>query len=320
MSNPCEGLFSRQFRKLFKPTDIKVLRNFKIMAWNLGFFSQKEFDSESKRQPLTRVFLEEDADIILVSEINDIEFFQKYVSDDLHGRWVLKIQSSNQPESSLGYLVKENFPLEYSVETHTNARAVDRLGQEGPLFVRDSPSLILNYGGHRLVLQGVHARSMSKNNPVDPGGLFRRSMEYKGIRGIENFYRRQFSGSVGFIELGDFNTDTNSAQEFKILLPGFHRFLDLAGVNNPVARITHNYFQWDANARPLQVKRHQLDDILIGREMVPHFVNGYVRRFKDIHGKILPLPSTIDEREEAPSDHFPVVAILDLEAYFKGQP
>jgi len=347
----CRALFNSlrdQLTALRKPIAVPLelvrLRNFKVMSWNLDFFEiantfdyQKPTDwanlrrerhyggkrvrGEEELQQIKNIILEQDPDVMLLIEVGDLASVRKFASDPkyLNGKYDLLIHPSNQFGSSLGYLVRRGLPLNLIFETHLHAQGRLRT-RTVKLFTRDVPALILfpeNRANDAVIFLGVHAKSMGDSPPYDPFNIKRRAAEFNGINEIKAYYRRQYPNAK-FVVMGDMNTNTLGATEYKIIKQNDVSFLDLAGmpVDHP-QRYTHTHIKMDRETnRTLKVVTLQLDDILVDKKLRKHFVDGQIIPFQDRLGREIPKAKSIDERNQQLSDHKPISAVFDFYSLF----
>jgi hypothetical protein len=324
-----------------KPIDLDVHLSERVLskaAYVDYKANENRFRTEKELQEIKELFFKEDANVMLLSEV-DLNSIKKFAVDPkyLNGHWDLFGNLSNQRGSNIVYLIKKGIPLDISFETHLHAKMRDENGNEVPLFMRDVPAIIIKKPNERkderkdgskddevipevVILLGVHAKSMRTYDKKDPKSQMRRTAEFEGIRLIQDMYREQYGPDTKFIIQGDFNTDTQMPNEYAALKRGFASFLDILRVPfGHEDRVTHTYHKRDDSGRYLYSNKLQLDDILVDWSLTKYFVNGYVYRYLDANGTRKPLPRTLEERDQNLSDHFPVVSVFDFFSLFFGK-
>jgi hypothetical protein len=336
------GSLGRQLQDLgYRPQERlnrPLLKRFKVMAWNLDEFElagSRSYDggrydhgakSERAVESIRDILLDEDPDVILLTEISHVDSIRRFANDEryLNGHWDLMIHPDDHFSGNIGFLVKKGLPLSFRFETHLQATRTRQDGRRVPVFTRDVPALIVQGEGNAdrstVVFLGLHAKSMRDSHDGDPLNVRRRTREFAGVQSIKAHYRKRFPGAK-FVTLGDMNTDTLRAPEYRIMKSDAASFLDLTvRGSSPESRVTHTFHRINPNTgETVGTKALQLDDILVDNLLKPYFVEGYVYRFLDSLGRRKPLPKTLGERKENPSDHFPVISVFDFFKLFYGR-
>jgi exonuclease III len=208
----------------------------------------------------------------------------------------------------------EDDPEGYSV-TALMASALDLEKPADRKFSRDVPELRILRPGEQnpaLVMLAVHLKSGLDPDGIDRGGSVRRRAELKAALRLKENIAQEVGTDVPIILAGDFNMDLRESSllaESQVL----HSTTDLrdalAIAGRPhYERITHLSFH-NRGVHP-----NQLDYIFIP-SLLRHKVNSnltrvYRYRFPDSSEEIQ-LPTSYLDRALMPSDHFPVICVLD---------
>jgi endonuclease/exonuclease/phosphatase family metal-dependent hydrolase len=277
---------------------------------------------------LAESLLEIDADFILVNEVGGEESlsnFNRYFLDDLYRTFV--IEGNSDRGIDIGYLVKKTVPMAFELHTHKNrplhflypheVQSNQAFAETAPekvikshYFSRDCAELrVLTPGDAKtkLIFLLVHLKSKLDPDGIDPQGKDRRAAELKALTEIYTEIRRD-NADVPIIVGGDFNGIVNKEKGDAEFAPIFATDLNnvFALLNKTEEEsMTQIQFQRSANAQLLQIDylmvSQQLTNLLIPEET-------FAFRYKSDLGVKIGLPTTIEQRQAMPSDHYPIVA------------
>jgi hypothetical protein len=267
--------------------------------------------------------LKKNADIVILNEVEGISSALKFNQDFLKSQYIPIAVPGNDPRELMTVLlVKAGLPVKISFESHaTRTHTVDLLGTtfEQPVFTRDLVFLLLSRldssetDKPSLIIGATHLKSQ-RPLPSDPGAFQHRTAEIDLTIQIFNEYKERFGSDVPYALIGDFNASLWKDPSLKRLLDSL-QLKDALRILNPNAKesdlITHVYF-------PTEFQRvtQQMDGILVSPHLVPHISDGSVYRWPDENGIPKDIPDSMVERNQNPSDHFPIFTEINVEHLF----
>jgi len=276
--------------------------------------------SEQSIEGVAQAIKEISPDIIFLQEVEGEESLITFAKEKLNNEWrPLYIKGNDSRGIQIGVLVKNSIPLHFeyeshrdepfSSESHPNLKKV--FSRDFPVLLAKSPSA----GDPLFILCGVHGKSKRSENTLDPESREIRTAQAERMVAIIKSYQNRYPKSP-LLVLGDFNAEVNSEPEYEALRHfNLKDAFDLSP--NPLpkgdpGRITHTYHPKDG-----ATKRAQLDSILVAPPFQNLILGTHVYRYKNADGSEIPLPSTYGEREQNPSDHYPVWTELNLQQLLK---
>jgi endonuclease/exonuclease/phosphatase family metal-dependent hydrolase len=260
-------------------------------------------------------------DVVMLTEIGGMESLQNFCRHFLGNEYQPMLLEGNSDRGiDLGYLVKRSLSYQLQLSSHKRTPLMFRYPHEKkPVTVKNS----LRFSRDVLELQLskdqqvwfvfllVHLKSKLDMKRIDFEGRLRRKAECEALCRIYQSKQQQFPQAAIFIG-GDFNGQAwrfETEKEFHSL---YQTDLDdvLELTQKPLnERFTHFYFSRDGRKCTMQLDylftSGHLKKMLISEEtLVPHYV--------DLHGIPMDYPENIKEKLSLPSDHFPLLATLDL--------
>ncbi|MBL7545942.1 MAG: hypothetical protein JNL11_19140 [Bdellovibrionaceae bacterium] len=271
----------------------------------------------SKIKELVRSFKDMDPDIVLLCEVGGPESLKNFNDIFLEQKYSTALIEGNSDRNiDVGFLVRKDLPFYFDLSTNKHRlinfnydsekylktppeHKLSRDCAELRLFQRDVDKPFLN-----ILL--THLKSRLDPEKKDPNGFARRQAELKTVIDIANdVYKR--NPNVPLILAGDFNGNASlrsTDEEFKYLYENTELIdvLEVAGLAD------------DRRATFAQVRSGQRSD---GRQIDFCFLtpkaaqyldksSAGVYRYKDSYGFALDLPSTLEQKLELPSDHYPI--------------
>lgn len=263
---------------------------------------------------------EMDADVLVINEVDSMEHLAEVARTRLGDRWHAMLLDGNDSRGiNIGFLVKRDLPFELELISYKNERWTNPLnGEEGLLFSRDNPVLLVRSGGSEdpiLAVSGVHNKSQRDGNG-DPRSVTRRRAQVERQAEILTGLQQRLGENTPIIHLGDFNADVRTSPEFAALREsGMADAFDLLPrPPPPMERVTQSY-----HPRGGQTQYSQLDAAFLSRAHAELIEEVRAFRYKDAQGVEKPLPRTYDERETNPSDHFPLRLVLNFRRLLQRQ-
>ena len=244
-----------------------------------------------------------DADITVLQEVHSDYEVEYLIREHLNDEYDYFLKPGNDPAGSVVFLVKKGLPFEYEYRSHSDTQWK---GQK--LFTRDAPVLILRSqetGSIITAIIGHHAKSQ-KDRAGDKRSRKLRTQQNKEIANIASKISSEF-GQIPVLAAGDFNADLHKDESAQVLSHRMTDVFDLLPRPPPRARrVTFSYFKNNIH------NQNQLDGIVVHNPNLIQVRRADVYRYRDEDGNEYPLPETIQERLELPSDHNPVWADVSI--------
>jgi len=288
--------------------------------------------SPAKVKKVAAAILDIDPDICFLCEVGGIDSLKNFVVSHLNDSYDYSLIPGNSERGiELAYLVKKGLELDFKHFTHRNRPLNFNYPHEekenfhqtsmGKKAVHDShlPSRdiaelrVFKKGSETpsLILLGVHLKSHLDKEGIDFSGRLRRGAELKQLVATHNILEKRYKGKIPILLLGDFNgraTLTARDNEFNDIYD--HTSLQdiLEIIKEPMERrVTIHIF--DKSGKDLG---HQLDYIFIPPKLHSQIISkeSGIYLYKNEEGAPYPRPTTLYERYQQPSDHFPVVCTL----------
>lgn len=283
---------------------------------------------EQKTRELAETILAEDPDVVTLLEVESLSAASSFAKQILQDKYFVILVPGNDNRVNIAFLVKKDLPFDVTVQSHTLRKHQYR-GQNQATFTRDFPVLEFRKMGSSprsapaFLYAGVHLKSQRvPDDSDDPRAEKKRKAQVEEMIHAIAAIKRKYGAAGEQIPVflaGDFNADLKSDPEFQALRDaGYQDSFDLAGIpaDDP-RRVTHSFFKRRRDGSFEPPKYNQLDGIFyLGP---PNFRPTSIRSvpYKDTRGRPKPLPTTLDEREENPSDHFALSLAADLSWIFR---
>lgn len=328
------------FLRLAYPVEPKDLTALNEDEWQLlGAGDDVPMKPLAKLRGLGRVFRDEKPDFALLTEVGGPESlanFSRLFLEDGYDQYLLPGNSNRGIENA--FLVRKGLPLSVTVKTHrdwpvrfqylheidpaahelTVAHAATlKLGDPNDRRLsRDIPEMRVYAPGATtpsLVLLLAHLKSGWDSDRVDPEGTQRRAGESRALKEIREAIQNELGPTVPIVIAGDLNASAQVGATDPEL-QWVHDHSDLVdcleiAARQTFERITHvTYFGSEGHAA-------QIDFILVPAILAPVVEKDatyvYRYRFEDDPAEVQ-MPSSLRDRWLLPSDHYPVVCVVDL--------
>jgi hypothetical protein len=263
-------------------------------------------------------------DIIALSEVGGLESLSNFNNLFLGGTYSpALIEGNSDRHIDVGFLIKKGLPFYFDLITNKNyllnflyPHEQPPEGQtpstQGHKFSRDCAELWLfdqNRDKPFLLILNTHLKSPLDKEGVDPNGFSRRQAELRSLVDIYNL--NQAKHDIPILVVGDFNgnaSSTNTAPEFTdlYLKTPLKDAMEIAGVL-PTDRNTFYHIRNNT-----KTEGRQIDYCFLNPKAWPLLdsANTYIYRYKDALGFRPLAPQTLEEKQNLPSDHYPVVITL----------
>jgi endonuclease/exonuclease/phosphatase family metal-dependent hydrolase len=251
-----------------------------------------------------------DPDVLMLIEVGGKDSLDNFVRYFLGDRYVpYFVEGNSRRGIDLGFLVKKGLPLQ--AEAFSNKETpieVDTFqGRYVSRFSRDVAELRLTGDeGLALILLATHLKS-KLGSPQDFRGKDVRTAESFALAGIYHRIRSDFPG-VPVVVGGDFNNSLTSLELEHVMRTDLTDFHDRLGTPEE-ERFSLVHFDFAENPNP-QI----LDYLLVSPELKGRIVESksFTYRYKGFYGIPHLPPKSFRERNQLPSDHYPLVLTIRL--------
>lgn len=273
---------------------------------------------EEHTKEIARIIHDTNPDFILLQEIEGRDSLERFNENYLGGEYVFFMPPTNdRREIGVALLIKDDLKFHIRMESFERLSWTNPNGHIEPVFTRNVGLFsVYDPDTHEVVLGifGLHFKSR-RDRKGDPASVLKRTKEVEEtVRAVEKF--RAAHPGVPVIVAGDFNSN----RDVEELRP----FFDELGLHDAhseehfrnkdeMGRVTHTYHPFDEEPVHSEMDLILVDDLLKSR-----IFGADIYRYRDYAlGKPKPMPKTIDERNQNPSDHFPVIVDLDPKSIYK---
>jgi predicted extracellular nuclease len=281
-----------------------------------AFRSEHITKDAGQTQAVAKVIKTENLDIVVLEEVEGARALELFNEKYLDGQYEVFVARGNDTRGiEIGFLVKKDLPFKVKLATNKNRQYQNNItSKEESIFSRDLPALHFwknSTNGSEspdFVILGNHLKSQRDRKDDIKSRIFR-TRQADEIRTIVKEYEADYPG-IPVLLAGDFNANIHVESEFKSLFKD-NLMTDSFDLVSPVIssgnRITHTF-----HPRNGATNNTQLDGILVNKAGKRLIKKARVYRYLDQNGKEVPIPKTFQQREQNPSDHFPVIVELDL--------
>jgi ATP/ADP translocase/endonuclease/exonuclease/phosphatase family metal-dependent hydrolase len=278
--------------------------------------SERSPKEEWQLREQAKAILESNLDVVALQEVETLAALEEFNARYLGGAYKTLLIEGNDPRGiDVAFLVKKDIPFEVEQRSHRGETWADPAqgGATAPIFSRDLTALVVRAPGLSkplFVLLGGHFKS-KRDRPGDPESGVLRAAQMERAAEVAARYKAEFGEDVPLMMAGDFNGDLNAGPEFAPLYgeAGLVNSLDLG--DRPLRtedRVTHTYHPKDGPSHFAQ-----MDGVLVSKSLAALVRRSEVYRYKNADGSVKGIPRTYKEREQNPSDHFPLLMALDFQ-------
>lgn len=270
-----------------------------------------------KLKMLAQIIQELDPDVILLSEVGGEESLKNFNNYFLNSLYYSALIEGNSDRSiDVGFLINKRCPFHFQIETNKD-RSIDflyyhqRADKNLPShkFSRDVAELHLftqSMNSPFFIFLLTHLKSPLDPEGIDPQGSERRHAELKALLQIYKSHKVAFQCPIAVC--GDFNGNAgrnNTEKEFVEI----YQETDLEDVlelsqTPPLERNTFFHIRNGGKS-----EGRQIDFCFLSSEARPLLQNTktFVYRYQNELGQRPLGPTHLDEKEQLPSDHYPIV-------------
>lgn len=298
----------------------------------------QELKPLSKVRAIARIIQQEDPDCLCLCEVGGLESLERFNTWFLDAAYVPYLVPGNSNRGiETGFLLKKSLPFSAEILSHRDWPVpFQYLHEEDPLaysvtalmaenfelgtpetrkLSRDLPVLHLYDAQGRCLLSvmGVHLKSGHDPQRFDPGGQKRRAGELKALVALYRKLQAEQGPEHPIVAMGDFNGNASREETAAEFLPLYEATdledaLYLAGVPRYERHTQMTFYGNKASAR-------QLDYIFLSRSLHCRLDlrETYVYRYRlPEDGNLMMEPFSFQDRDLLPSNHYPVVCVVDL--------
>lgn len=282
-----------------------------------GFVKVDEKDDLKPEKPLHQVeqlaatIKEINADFMLLTEVEGPNSLDTFIENYLDNKYEGFTSPSNDiRDLRISLIVKRELDLSVELKSYEALRITNPITEVNEsLFVRNLPFFIIkkrSTNEYLMAIVGIHFKSQ-RNRSKDENSTLKRKSEAEKAAELVNNFKNKFPGIPLFV-MGDFNAHI-SAEEFQSIRDlNFHNPFDTHFLDpDNLGLITHSY-----HPEPGVTKYDTIDFALIDPNYSQGLKQAFIYRYKDKNGNVKQPPSSIKERDQNPSDHFPIVFDIDL--------
>ncbi|WP_372654838.1 hypothetical protein [Halobacteriovorax sp.] len=288
--------------------------------------------SKDKVERLAKAIKDIDSDIIFLCEVGGEDSLKNLVEVYLDNNYLYSLMPGNSERGiELAYLIKKgseytfkhlthkrrplnfNYPHEEK-ENHYQMSMGKKRVYPSHLPSRDIAELrVFKEGSEKpfLILLGVHLKSQLDKEGIDFGGRLRRAAEFKQLVETYNVLNKRYHQKVPILLLGDFNGKAcreETDPEFQKIYESTDLEDVLEVINEPKeARVSIHIFDKQGKDQG-----HQLDYIFVPKMLHKKIdaKHSGLYNYKNEEGAPYPRPTSLYERYQLPSDHFPIVCTI----------
>ena len=288
----------------YKDENLDTISGPKWQLLSTSFFANKDLN---KVKSIATLFLEQDPDVIMLTEVGGKESLENFNQYFLEDKYNVLLEASNSDRGiDLGYLVKKSLPYTPELISHTKAKL-----DNGKKFARGVFELRLLDGNKPVFINFLtHLKSKLDMKKQDFEG---RSQRVAEVKYLKKLYRKRMNEflDIPICVSGDLNAiiyKDETEPELKTLLEDTN-LLDVFEIldRDLKDRITYCYFDSRRDRFDMQ-----LDYILMPKKF-KNALNPFethVLSF-DPNSPIF-YPDSLQEKLALPSDHYPIQCKINL--------
>lgn len=302
--------------------DIQTLKIGTYNTYNLLRSADGAYEKPLHKQAgLAKPILEHDLDIVVLQEVNDLKEAQTFIRRHLNNNYeAILVPTNDNRGIRIAYIVKRDLPFQFELTSSRHLEGLyEATGEVRRVFSRDVPSLRIWTEGQNLnsspllSVLGTHFKSKRSLSGDDESNILR-TLQNHGAAFVISEERKKNPGSV-LVFAGDFNGNIHSEASFNPITSTMKDSLDtVSPALTELDRVTHSFHPHNG-----PTKYSQLDAVFIDPSATEFLRASEVYRYLNEQGEELPLPRTWDQRNENPSDHYPVIMTIDLPALLQQQ-
>lgn len=292
------------------------LENFYICPENFINDLQTPLKSDKKLQDLALVFLEIDADIFCLSEVGGTESLAYFNKNYLNDEYLIFLEKGNSDRGiEVAFLVKKSLPYKLKFVSNKNQSINVTLSKENTFKTKHSRDLIelhlldpRDLSKTECIIFNTHLKSQRENFSEDFRGQKRRNAEFLFM--IEKFKSYRKTCDCPIFMTGDLNANASRFQTDPEFIRGLveNDLIDVLDIVDLPRENRATYYIFQGN-RKIPV---QLDYALLDRASSKCVTDAAVYRYKNELQTIKFLPRSKLDITENPSDHYPLVFIVNI--------
>lgn len=267
---------------------------------------------EHQTQGVANAILQMNPDFLMLQEVEGEDSLRRFNREYLGDEYRVFMPPTNDIRKiGIAFLIRKNLEVEVEVENVLNVEWTTPKGVVEKVFSRNFPIFKLFTKGSdkpRMVVAGAHFKSQ-RDRSGDPDSYFKRQAEMKAAVTALKRIQEEFPG-VPMTVMGDFNSSRGDNE----VMPVFEElsvfdahlsedhFVDKGGLGH----MTHTYHMKYKNEEQAAIES-VMDRALLTESLRSDLINSVVYRYRHLgSSEYKSLPSSLAERLENPSDHFPI--------------
>jgi len=272
-----------------------------------------------KCKALARTIQEQNPDILMLCEVGGHESLQNFNEMFLDKSYSpVLIEGNSDRNIDVGFLVRKNLGFYFDLLSNRNrpihfwySNEKDQTPKKNTnKFSRDVAELRLFKNDREkpfLVILHTHLKSRLDKENMDPGGVERRRAELKTLIEIYSEVEK-LHPEAPILVSGDFNGNASriaTDEEFQdiYLKTPWQDVLEVSGIP-PGERAT--FYQVRNNSK---TDGRQIDYCFLTPRSIPYLAKEHsqVIRYKDEFGLEIGIPTTLEDKDHLPADHYPII-------------
>ncbi|MGH1468983.1 MAG: endonuclease/exonuclease/phosphatase family protein [Bdellovibrionales bacterium] len=261
-------------------------------------------------------------DFLILQEVEGRDSLHRFNDEYLGSDYQVFMPPTNDSRGiGVAFLIRKNVDVRVEVGSASEHTWVNPTGREEKVFSRNFPVFKIFKPRAKepsLIIAGVHFKSQ-RDRKGDPNSYLKRQTEMEHAVQILERMKRKHSNSP-IVVMGDFNASRGDKEVMPIFeklgffdphLSEMH-FEDIGGLG----RTTHTYHPFIKNVEQPAV-RNALDRALLSRRLLKYLKKSAIYRYRVLGSATKKrIPESYSERDENPSDHYPIYFDLDPSIIF----
>jgi endonuclease/exonuclease/phosphatase family metal-dependent hydrolase len=277
--------------------------------------------SDEQTLGVAKAILELRPDFIFLQEVEGGESLELFNEHYLGSEYETYLAPTNDVRNiSIAFLVRKRTRVRVEYETFEYKNWESPASVREPLLSRNFLIAKIFKEGKSIpsmILGGLHLKSES-DRQKDPGSKIKRAAELKYIGEVLNA-RMKDHPQAPVVVMGDFNTARGGGETHpifdKLYMTDVHRSEDHFFDPDGLGHSTHTYHP-KVDGVEMPASATAIDRAFVSKDLLDYITQAGIYRYRTESGQKKPLPQTQAERNENPSDHYPIYFDLKPELLF----
>ncbi len=324
------GLYNVE--NLFLLFDHPVPENFKSLSesdWQKLSTSVYDNKPLAKCSAIANIIQKNSPDIMMFCEVGGVESLKNFNDMFLNSEYFCAlIEGNSNRHIDVGFLIKKSVPYYFDLVTNktrplnflypheiTSKAHGFKIKADSHTFSRDCAELRLFTNTKDkpfLILLLTHLKSRLDPERIDPGGTERRAAELKTLVEIYNELAVEFPGAATLV-CGDLNGYAGKSNPDLEFLPIYQKtdLQDIFEVSGLSLAKRSTFYQIKNSSK---IDGRQIDYCFIPQKIwtnLSKMDECFVQNYTDYQGLPIDPPTTIELKNQLPSDHYPLFFTLE---------